>query len=41
VPVIDAMFVLATQTLQPQDQVLRVPDLDLLHADACFNLLAD
>jgi hypothetical protein len=40
VPVVDVMLVLAPQAWHPLHQLLGVPDLDLLQADPCLDLLA-
>ena len=41
VPVVDVVLVLAAQPLQPQHHLLRVPHLDLVHADPRLDFLAD
>jgi hypothetical protein len=41
VPVIDPMLVLAPQARQTLHQLLRIPNLDLLHADPRLHLRAD
>jgi hypothetical protein len=41
VPIIDVMLVLTTQSRHPLHQRVRVPDLDLLHADPRFHVFAD
>jgi hypothetical protein len=41
VPIVDLMLVLPTQPRHPLHQRVRVPDLDLLHADPCLDVFAD
>ena len=41
VPVVDPVLVLATQTWHALHELLAIPDLDLFHADAYFDLRAD
>ena len=35
------MLLTASQTREPIDTLLCVPDLNVVHVDACFNLFAD